>query len=71
MAKVYKIQGYFVDINDEFDLDSFNGILDRYDMGMKHVKVEEADIGEWYDDHPLNCFNCSVSKYEKYFNGEV
>ena len=70
MAKLYKIQTYLLDYNEEFKKASSlqfylscqirGGILD-------HTHIEEADIGEWDDDHPLNIVDCPEAEYEKYF----
>ena len=70
MAKLYKIQTYLLDYNEEFKKASAlqfylncqirGGILD-------HTHITEADIGEWDDDHPLNIVDCPEAEYEKYF----
>ena len=60
MAKIYKISGYIVDANDDFNEDD-------YDISINKFKAESADIGEWYDEHPLNYINCPIEEYEKYF----
>lgn len=70
MATIYKISGYIVDINDDFNEDDLKWTLERYDFSIKHFKAESADIGEWYDDHPLNYYKSDISECEKYFNNE-
>lgn len=71
MAKVFKISAYVVDANDEFStndrLEDCLVYCTQNDINLGHIKIESADIGEWYDDHPLNFYNCPVAEYEKYF----
>ena len=68
MAKIFKVTGYFVDYNDEYDCDRLKVDLEQdYDLIAHHINIEERDIGEWDDDNPLNLFNCPKSECEKYF----
>jgi hypothetical protein len=39
----------------------------RDELLVDHVHLTSADIGEWYDDHPLNYMDCPEAEYEKYF----
>ena len=66
MAKIYKISGYIIDINEEYGND-LQWMLERYDVSIKHFQAKSADIGEWHDDHPLNYYNVDISECEKYF----
>ena len=70
MAKLFKIQAYIVDCNDEFDSGNIEEYLDyctqRY-FSLEHLKVTETDLGEWDDDHPLNIVDCPEAEFEKYF----
>ena len=36
-----------------------------------HLHVEEADIGKWNDESPLNYDNCDLADCEKYFKRKV
>lgn len=68
MAKIFKLSGYFVDVNGEFNNSELEAVLaDSCDIIAHHIKVEEQDIGEWEDDNPLNCCDCSEKECEKYF----
>lgn len=67
MAKIYKISGYIVDVNDEWNEDELRWLLENNDVTIKHFNANVADIGEWHDNHPLNYYKCDVSECEKYF----
>lgn len=71
MAKVFKISAYVVDANDEFDtndrLEDCIIYCTQNDLMIEHLQIENADIGEWHDDHPMNFTDCPLSEYEKYF----
>ena len=70
MAKIIKFSGYLVDPNGCYGHDDIEYVLDRYlyDAVLKSLKIEEVDIGEWYDNHPLNYIDCGVEECEKYFD---
>lgn len=71
MAKIYKISGYIVDVHDGYDEKYVKWLIEGFsDLSTKHFKVESADIGEWYDEHPLNYRNSDISECEKYFKKE-
>lgn len=70
MAKLYKIETYLLDYNNDFrDSEILKNYLDyRMNYGfLNHIKIDVADIGEWDDDHPLNIVDCPEEEYEKYF----
>lgn len=66
MAKIYKISGYVIDVNDEWNENELRWLLEN-DVTIKHFKAEDADLGEWYDEHPLNYCNSPIKECEKYF----
>lgn len=70
MAKLYKIQAYLLDYNEDFDsistLKRYINWNTRYGI-VDYLHIAEADIGEWGDDHPLNIVDCPEAEYEKYF----
>ena len=70
MAKIYKISGYIIDVHDDFNENDIRWLLERYDFSVEHFQVESVDIGEWYDEHPLNYCNSDISECEKYFTEE-
>lgn len=71
MPKLFKITTYIVDYNDEFSTDDrLEDCLiycTQNDLTLNHTHIISADIGEWYDEHPLNYIDCPKSEYEKYF----
>ena len=68
MAKIFKIEGYYVDPNGSWSAEWLKTELEEnYDLIDKHIKVQEQDIGEWEDDNPLNYYNCPKDECEKYF----
>lgn len=70
MAKLFKVTTYIVDYNDEFDSENVKEYLDyctQRHFLLDHIKVDEAELGEWYDEHPLNYINCPKAEFEKYF----
>ena len=70
MAKLFKLSAYLVDPNDTFDASNLEDYLIwrlRDELDIDHIKLESADIGPWYDDHPINNYNCPEAEYEKYF----
>ena len=72
MAKIFKISGYLVDPIGDYPVDYLKRDIETsYDMIGQHVHVEEADIGEWDDESPLNYDNCDLAECEKYFKRKV
>ena len=71
MAKLFKIQAYVLDPNDEFSnesrLEDCLMYCTQNDLFLSHLNIESANLGEWYDEHPLNYVRCHESEFEKYF----
>jgi hypothetical protein len=69
MAKIFKISGYFVDPNGDYDALSLAVTLRQTpDLIDRYVEVEEVDLpDEWDDDNPLNRCDCPIAECEKYF----
>ena len=71
MAKIFKVTTYIVDYNDEFTtderLDDCLTYCTQNDLNLQHTQIQSADLGEWYDEHPLNYVNCPKAEFEKYF----
>lgn len=64
---MYKLEVYVVDFEGH-GLKDIEITLEQnryYSFNVK--KAEEADIGEWTDDHPVNFQNTPLSKYRSYF----
>ena len=69
MAKLFKVSMYLVDPNDFWKEASLlkNYFENRTSHGfVEHVHIEESDLGEWRDDHPLNYIDCPEAVYETY-----
>jgi hypothetical protein len=71
MAKIYKLTGYLIDPNGDWSEDDIVTEIENLDLIHHHIKCDVADIGEFYDEHPLNYNNCGVEECEKYFNSNV
>ncbi len=73
MAKLFKIQAYIVDPNGGFNKYNLADTIEYgpYDIHLRHISIDETDLGEWDDDHPLNCIDCPEAEYEKYFPKET
>lgn len=68
MAKIFKISGYFIDPNDDYNSNQLEiALKEDYDLISHYIKVDERDVGEWDDNNPLNYFDCAKSECEKYF----
>lgn len=70
MAKIHRISGYVVDIDEDFTKADLQYSLGALDMITHQLHVESADIGEWEDDNPLNYHNCDLAECEKWFHKE-
>ena len=71
MAKIYKLTGYLIDPNGDWSEDDIVAEIENLDLIHHHIRCDVADIGEFYDKHPLNYNNCSIEECEKYFNSNV
>jgi hypothetical protein len=67
--KMYKLEVYFIDFDDR-GADHVTEIIENnrhYSLSVEDI--EEADIGEWTDEHVLNIPSCNmVEKFRAYFN---
>lgn len=75
MAKLFKIQAYIVDANDEFYTDDrLEDCLiycTQNDLSLEHLKIQGVDIGKWDDGFPINKINCPEEEFKKYFNDKT
>lgn len=73
MAKIFKISGYLVDTDDLYRSSVIEDVIRYalYDMVHQHIHVEEANIGKWDDESPLNYDNCDLAECEKYFRRKI
>ena len=70
MAKLFKIETYFIDYQDHFD--STEELENYIEWAIchgifEHTNITSVNIGEWCDDHPLNYMDCPKAEFEKYF----
>lgn len=71
--KAYKVELLIID-HDEVGVEDMKLILEetKYSNRCIHptiMAVEEADIGEWDDDHPLNDTRTQKDEYRRLFGG--
>lgn len=63
--KAYKITGYILDFENN-GAEELKTILHNVKhVSISNLKLQEAEIGEWHDDHPLNKYGVD---YEPFFN---
>lgn len=61
--KAYRIVTYVVD-HEDMGLDAILDELDRSKwIAVRTGAIDEIDIGEWDDDHPLNQMSTDVEAY--------
>lgn len=73
MANIFKVSGYFVDVDGsytlkEVDLLTFDG-WDGFKPRHTHTEMEKVD--DWGNNHPLLNDNCDLADCEKYFKRKV
>lgn len=73
MAKLFKIEGYLCDANDDFYSEEslrnyFDNVLDRSDLfAPTPFKIKMSKDFEWDDSIDLNYMSCTEKDCEKYF----
>ena len=74
MAKLYKVELYLCDVNDEFYdkddvLEYLNSLLEMDDYFLTRIiNAKESKEFTWYDDIDLNDIDCPKEECEKYFD---
>jgi hypothetical protein len=72
--KAYKVELLVID-HDGLGPEGIKGVLENMDpnhcMYPKAVDIEEREIGEWHDKHPLNMPDQWMAAYDGLFNIEV
>jgi len=69
--KLSKATIYYFDTNNEQpygNREELEILFDRSDMSLKIADYKEVEIGEWYDEIPLNYSDCKIEQYEYYFD---
>lgn len=69
--KAYKVELLIVD-HDNVGLDGIREVIEdtkypNYCISPNVMDIEEKEIGEWHDDHPLNLLSEMESEYKKLF----
>ena len=75
MAKIYKIEGYIIAANENRDeaIEEVKGELERvadrisYPSWWPYLRIQQAEIENFTDDHPLNFGDVSLGALDKYF----
>lgn len=72
MAKIYKLEAYIIDANDEYEdeeqLEShLDYLLDRGDISLQEININSSEEFEWEDDLRINKTAATKDDYEKYF----
>ena len=71
MAKLYKVEMYILDVNDEYG--SAEEIIEnncRQPSIFKTFNTQEVEI-KWDDEIDINFKDCSVENYRRYFRGTI
>jgi len=65
--KVYKIELLFID-HEDIEKNSLRYHLENCEyINPTVMNIEQREIGEWYDEHPLNYKNSQKEEYIKLF----
>lgn len=75
MAKIYKVEGYIIAANEDDDkaVGELRFQLElaaknfSYPSWWSYLEVQQADIENFTDNHPLNFEDVKLSALEKYF----
>ena len=72
--KAYRLEVFVIDF-DDIGIDAIRFELENARFGNRCIEpevkgVEERDIGEWGDDHPLNMIETADEEYERLFRRE-
>ena len=69
--KAYKVELLILDFDqigeEEIRYQIENTKYSNHCISPQVKKIEERDIGEWHDDHPLNSLTLEDMEYEKIF----
>ena len=73
MAKIFKISGYLVDVDDNYTLENMDSLIFNGWGGLepRHERAEVQEIKDWRKNHPLLNDKCDLADCEKYFKRKV
>lgn len=75
MAKIYKVEGYIIAPNEDND-EAFKELQLQLEWATKqfsypswwpYLRIQQAEIENFTDDHPLNFGDVSLGALDKYF----
>jgi hypothetical protein len=67
MARTFKITGYLVDANDNYDAEDIERIIEHYTDLIANLKIVSSSEWKWDDDCPENFEGCTEGDYERRF----
>lgn len=68
MAKIHRISGYLIDVDDSCDATDIKmAVTEQLDLRDQQLHIESADIDDWSDENPLNHTNCDLACCSQYF----
>lgn len=67
MARTFKISGFLVDANDNYDAEDIQRTLERYTDLIPDLKIVVSSEWKWDDNCPENFKGCTTEDYERRF----
>lgn len=72
MAKVYKVEAYFIDYDDDYGSseslqNDLERVCDRMPSRLSYASTEVSKRFEWNDDLKINKIGVTKEDFEKYF----
>lgn len=73
MANIFKVSGYFVDVDGNYTLEDMDSLIFDGWVGLepRHKCAEVEEIKDWRSNHPLLNDKCDIADCEKYFKRKV
>ena len=72
MAKIFKISGYIIDVNDEVTQNDIELLFDhdKY-INISRLECRQSKEFEWHNDIDINFTDAKQEDFEKYFDEEL
>ena len=67
MAKTFKISGYLIDANDNYDIEDIKRIIEYHTDMIANLNIIASPEWKWDDDCPENYEGCKAEDYERRF----
>ena len=71
MARTFKVSGYLVDANDDYDAEDVQILIEYHTNLIANLKVVASPEWKWDDDCPENFEGCTTEDYERRFKQRV